>query len=183
MTEHEFNPFQLDVVAFAKAAGHIEGHWPLAQLDRLAESAVAEEAPTQTDGVAWSARGENRPARGGGPQPWLHVKAQARIALECQRCLRPVEVILDADRSFLFVPGEEAAAKIDADSEHDVLALTKALDLRELAEDELLLAMPLVPRHDVCPVPLEAPENDEEAMQAPNPFAALAALKRDGGLT
>ena len=183
MTEHEFNPFQLDVVAFAKAAGHIEGHWPLTQLDRLAESAVAEEAPTQADGVAWSARGESRPARGGGPQPWLHVKAQARIALECQRCLRPVEVILEADRSFLFVPGEDTAAKIDADSEHDVLALTKALDLRELVEDELLLAMPLVPRHDVCPVPLQAPENDEEAMQAPNPFAALAALKRDGGLS
>ena len=182
MTEHEFNPFQLDVVAFAKAAGHVEGHWPLVRLDRLAESAVAEGSPTETVGVAWSARGESRPARGGGPQPWLHVKAQARIALECQRCLRPVEVILETDRSFLFVPGEDTAAKIDADSEHDVLALTTALNLRELVEDELLLAMPLVPRHDVCPVPLQAPENDEEAMQAPNPFAALAALKRNGDL-
>jgi uncharacterized protein len=35
-----------------------------------------------------------------------------------------------------------------------VLALEPALDLKELVEDELLLALPLVPRHEVCPEPL-----------------------------
>ena len=65
------------------------------------------------------------------------------------------------------------------DSEDDVLALTRALDLRELVEDELLLALPIVPRHEVCPEPLPQPADDAApAEPAPHPFAALAALKR-----
>ncbi len=62
-----------------------------------------------------------------------------------------------------------------------MLALTRALDLRELIEDELLLALPIVPRHEVCPVPLVAPADAAELVEEkPNPFAALAALKRSG---
>jgi uncharacterized protein len=46
-------------------------------------------------------------------------------------------------------------------------------------EDELILALPLVPRHDACPQPLAAPATAEEPLaERPNPFAALAALKR-----
>ena len=86
---------------------------------------------------------------------------------------------LAIERSFLFVHGEDAAAQLDTDSEDDVLALTRALDLRELIEDELLLALPLVPRHEVCPTPLLAPADGEAPVDdKPNPFAALAALKR-----
>ncbi len=50
--------------------------------------------------------------------------------------------------------GEEAAAALDAESDDDVLALESSLDLHALVEDELLLALPLVPRHDECPEPL-----------------------------
>jgi uncharacterized protein len=60
-----------------------------------------------------------------------------------------------------------------------VLALSKNLDLRELIEDELLLALPLVPRHEDCPQPLRvghAPDPEPDAR--PNPFAALGALKK-----
>ncbi len=115
--------------------------------------------------------------RGAETQTWLHVEAETRVTLECQRCLRPVDVELKVNRSFLFVSGEDAAARLDTDSEDDVLALTRALDLRELIEDELLLALPIVPRHEVCPTPLRAPVGDEVADNKPNPFAVLMALK------
>jgi uncharacterized protein len=100
------------------------------------------------------------------------------LSLVCQRCLGPIQTQLDIQRSFLFVAGEQAAAEQDADSEEDVLALTHALDLRELVEDELLLALPLVPRHQICLQPLPLGTDEESAEQRPNPFAALAALKR-----
>ena len=103
------------------------------------------------------------------------------MPLECQRCLKAIVVAVDTERNFLFVRGEDAAAQIDADSEDDVLALTRALDLRELIEDELLLALPLVPRHEVCLSPLPMAAGDDEAAAAeapPHPFAGLAALKR-----
>jgi uncharacterized protein len=77
--------------------------------------------------------------------------------------------------------GRPAAAELDADHEDDVLALNRSLDLRSLVEDELLLALPLVPRHDVCPEPLPLVDDDENAEpERANPFAVLAALKRGG---
>lgn len=184
MTTREFDPDRLDVAAFAKEAGELSGRWPLNTLPRLAQSAVGDAVPGEVDAVTWSAQGEARATRGTAHQAWLHLRAQAPIELECQRCLRPVHCDLAVDRHFLFVHGEDAAARLDEESEDDVLALTRALDLRELIEDELLLAMPLVPRHDVCPEPLQPPEEpastDDELPT--HPFAVLAALKRDSGL-
>ena len=178
MNPRDFDPLRLDVTAFAKGAGQLEGHWPLQDLLRLHDTAHAEARPGDGDDVAWRARGEWRRAGGGEGQPWLHVTASARMALACQRCLGQVIEPLEVTRSFLFVPGEDAAAQLDADSEDDVLALTRALDLRELVEDELLLALPLVPRHAVCPEPLPLVQDPEIADGKPNPFAVLAALKR-----
>ena len=181
MATRDSDPLRLEVQAFAKEAGELHGHWPLLQLVRLADSAFdAGDTSRRDTDVAWSARGEQRAAPGGEPQIWLHVKASTAVSLECQRCLRAMAVALEIDRSFLFVHGEDAAAQLDADSEDDVLALTRSLDLRELVEDELLLALPIVPRHEVCPVPLPVRPNDPLAEERPNPFAALAALKRGG---
>ena len=178
MKARHLDPLRLDVEAFAKDGDDLAGDWPLAGLGRLCESAHAEARPGEGDRVAWQARGESRPVRGDRPQVWLHVTAQASIRLECQRCLQPVEAQLEAQRSFQFVPDEATATEIDADSEDDVLVLTRSLDLKELVEDELILALPLVPRHDQCPQPLVAPASvDEPLEERPNPFAALAALK------
>lgn len=172
------DPLRLDVEAFAKDGDDLSGEWPLSELLRLCESAHAEARPGDGDRVSWQVRGELRPVRGDRPQVWLHVAAQARLNLECQRCLQPVGVALAAQRSFLFAPDEATAAEIDADSEDDVLVLTRPLDVRQLVEDELILALPLVPRHDECPRPLVVPAaNDEPIEERPNPFAALAALK------
>lgn len=172
------DPLRLDVEAFAKDGDELSGEWPLTGMARLCESAHAEAQPGEGDRVAWEARGEFRPVRADVPQVWLHVAAQARMHLECQRCLQPVEVPLTAQRSFRFVQDEATAAEIDADSEDDVLVLTRALDLCGLIEDELILALPLVPRHDECPRPLAVPASADEPLQErPNPFAALAALK------
>jgi uncharacterized protein len=177
MTAREFDPLRLDVAAFAKDEGRLEGRWPLRELVRLHDAAHGEALPGDGDDVTWQASGEWRRVGGEG-QPWLHVTASARMALVCQRCLGPVEEQLEVARSFLFVHGEDAAAQLDADSEDDVLALTKALDLRELVEDELLLALPLVPRHAVCPEPLPLAAEPDALDESPHPFAALAALKR-----
>lgn len=179
MKTRDFDPARLDVEAFAKAGASLEGEWPLRQLERFAAATVA---GAESDQVAWRARGEHRAVRGGHPQIWLHIEAWAAVKLECQRCLAPVAEPVDAQRSFLFVHGETTAAELDADSEDDVLAMTHSLDLRELIEDELLLAMPLVPRHETCPEPLVADQTAEPPEQEapPHPFAALAALKRGG---
>lgn len=178
MNPTDFDPARLDVAAFAKAAGRLEGQWPLRGLERLHDLRVATPTDDTLDAVVWSARGEKRPHQDGEAQTWLHVEAAATMQLECQRCLASVVVPVVAVRSFRFVHGEDAAAQLDAASDDDVLALTRALDLRELIEDELLLGLPIVPRHDVCPTPLTPPTDTLVDEPESNPFAVLAGLKR-----
>ena len=167
----------LDVVALCKDAASLSGQWPLAGMERLAAGLV--EAADSSADLVWEAQGLQRTPSGSAPQNCLHLQARAVVRLQCQRCLQALEMDLVVDRHFLFVASEDEAARLDEHSEEDVLVLQARLDLRELIEDELILAVPLVPRHEGdCPDPLPMSAGDlpEEAPQ-PNPFAALAALR------
>lgn len=184
MKERVVDPRKLDVEVFARDGASLQGSWAAADLERIADGAAPEAPAAAWPAVQWAARGECRTPRGGEAQTWLHLEADARVQLTCQRCLKPVEAHVSFARWFRFVRDEAVAAELDADSDDDVLALTRHLDLRELVEDELLLEMPLVPRHDACPEPLPRPleDADDQAIEEerPNPFAALAALKGKG---
>jgi uncharacterized metal-binding protein YceD (DUF177 family) len=121
------------------------------------------------------------------------VRASAHGGVDGQldagdRCLSPSDfgfhnAIRAADRRLRFVDGEDEAARLDEDSDDDVLALPASLDVPALIEDELILALPLVPRHEVCPQPLPMSAADEGAEdEAPHAFAALAHLRRPGSV-
>lgn len=173
------DPRRLDVVAFARAGGALRGEWPLTGMTRLLQDAwpLAADSPAQQ--VAWSVQGEQRSAGSGEAQIRLHLQARTALRLTCQRCLQPVSVALDVAPTLRFVRDEALAERLDEEGEEDVLALSAALDLRELAEDELILALPLVPRHERCPQPLPMPAAalGEEAGSAPaGAFAGLAGL-------
>jgi uncharacterized protein len=178
MNSRTHDPVQLDVEAFANDAAEFEGEWPASEFERLRDAMHADAAGEAAQPIRWRARGERRTVRGEPAQIWLHLQASVDAGLECQRCLQLVRTRVEVDRSLRFVAGEDTAAALDADSDEDVLALNRALDLRELIEDELLLALPLVPRHESCPQPLRVPDSVEALEDdAPHPFAALAALK------
>ena len=181
------DPRRLDLRSLARQGAEVDGRLPLAGLQRLAKSVEpavegAAEGVTGGEDVAWSARGELRPVKGAEAQVWLHLAAQAQVRLVCQRCLTPLTEPLAVARSFLFVPDEEEATRLDEEMNDDVLVLPRFFDVLELLEDELILALPIVPRHEVCPdgLPLRADDSaaDEAENVAPHPFAALAALKK-----
>lgn len=193
MKAREFKFRRLDVAAFAEEAGELSGEIPLPELERLSTDQHADASSQATAPVRWSARGEARARRAASPEVWLHLQADAEVTLECQRCLQPLAQPLHIDRWFRFAATEAEAADLDEDSDDDVLVLSRAFDLQELIEDELLLELPVVPRHDACPQPLTfsaatddfdtaAPDGDgaDTPAERPNPFAALAALKRSG---
>lgn len=178
MNPRPIDPRRLDVAALAEAGGELGGEFALDALERLAGSVLGAEPPDSA--VHWQAEGELRPVTGGEPEVWLHLTAQACVNMACQRCLGPLAVPLDLDRWIRFVRDAGQAEALDAELEDDVLELERQTDLRALVEDELLLALPLVPRHDVCPQPLPmgGTAADEAAPVRPNPFAALARLKK-----
>lgn len=191
MKVRDFKPRRLDVRAFAEAGAALSGAEPAASFERLLESRHPDAPAEAVPPVRWSVRGELLPRRGGAPEIWLHLSGQARLPMTCQRCLEAVEEPLQVERRFLFVADEDQAAALDADAEDDVLALSRSFDLFELLEDELLMAAPLVPRHATCPVTLPTAVGDSDAAEAtdapaeaptrPNPFAALATLRRRDG--
>ena len=166
----------VEMLGFARAAGERAGQLPLTELPRLADSLLKAGPGAQVD---WSAAGRQVPVTGGAPEVWLHLQARAAVELQCQRCLQSMDQDLQVDRQFRFVRTEAEAVKLDEDSEDDVLVLAPRLDLGELIEDELILALPIVPMHAVCPEPLQPPSVAEPMIEdRPNPFAALAALRK-----
>lgn len=180
-----FDSARLDVTRFAEAEATLAGECQIADLPRLASS-VVQPIDARSPPVRWSAAGDRARLAGAGPCPTLHLEVDAVVTLECQRCLEPLREALRVERRFFYVDGEDAAAALDLESEEDVLALQRSIDLRQLVEDELLLALPLIPRHATCPggdssTSVAAPDrspSDSAVSAADHPFASLAALKR-----
>lgn len=196
MKARVFQPEKLDVKAFIEAEAHLSGEVPLPGMPRLASSAFSEADLISLPPVRWQAQGRLVRQRVGEPELWLDLEAQAELDMECQRCLHPVREHITFSRSIRFARDEAEAARLDADSDDDVLAVSRQFHLLELVEDELIMAQPIVPRHEACPRDVAALMNDdsetpvpggapaaaapgEPAPEAkPHPFAALAALKK-----
>lgn len=98
------------------------------------------------------------------------------VQMICQRCLQPFMLTIAADtRLVLLKPGETGV-----NDEADVLE-AKPWPLSELVENELLLAMPMIPMHapGECLVDTPGPSSEAGSSNQRNPFAALGKLKRD----
>ncbi|MBK8666013.1 MAG: DUF177 domain-containing protein [Burkholderiales bacterium] len=175
----QFQARRLDVAAFAQAQAGLEGRDEVDGYPRVLQEL---HAPRADLAIGWRARGEERRAIDGSLRPALHLQVKAALPLTCQRCLGELTAPIDIDRHFIFVPDEDAAAALDDASDDDVLVLAPDFDLHALLEDELLMALPLVPRHEACPesVTLSAQDADFDAAieERRKPFAALSALRK-----
>ena len=132
--------------------------------------------------VNWQAVAELRMGASGQMDTWLHLQADTSVPLTCQRCMAAVQELLKIDQWYRFVATEDIAMAEDDASEEDLLVMAPQFDLLALLEDELLMALPLVPMHDECPAlpafragVIDVPD---EVPGKPNPFAALAQLKK-----
>ncbi|HEU4709246.1 MAG TPA: DUF177 domain-containing protein, partial [Methylophilaceae bacterium] len=108
----------------------------------------------------------------------LHIKGD--LQLICQRCLGPLSYPLDAVADFILVSDESRipAEETEADTE-DYLVASKQMQVTELLEDELLLALPYAPKHseEQCAEKTGLKVDTEKQ----SPFAVLKGLKsRDG---
>ncbi len=104
----------------------------------------------------------------------------ATVTLICQRCTDTFEQKLELD--FLFSPVKNEDAAEDLPSYYDAIELDEngEVNLRELVEDELILAIPLIPRHELkdCQSPADSVWGElPEEHDKPNPFDVLKKLK------
>lgn len=99
----------------------------------------------------------------------------------CQRCLDPVAVSLAVDSELALLEDENHVALLDEGTEIiliDELTDDNKLWLLPMIEDELLVDLPLAPKHDDCEMAVtEVGELPEAVAEKENPFAVLASLK------
>ncbi|ACO77703.1 hypothetical protein AvCA_14880 [Azotobacter vinelandii CA] len=112
----------------------------------------------------------------------IHSELDVEVRMVCQRCLELVALPIHSECHYAVVKVGANAQSLPKD--YDVLEVgEEPLDLLALIEDELLLALPIVPLHDpdVCQPPAgpEVPEPSEDEVSRSNPFSVLAQLKRD----
>ncbi|WP_193222208.1 YceD family protein [Alkalilimnicola sp. S0819] len=117
----------------------------------------------------------------------LQGRVQAELSLVCQRCLRPYRHSVAQAFELVAVGSEQEAERLPEEVE-PLLIDRGRLDPAQVLQDELILAIPVIPRHmgeDECTGqaltevrPPEA-EQEEHADERPNPFSVLAQLKRD----
>ena len=97
--------------------------------------------------------------------------ANGTLTLECQRCLGPLKFPIVVRSELLLAESEHDIET--ADDDIDRVLAGKAMDVCQLIEDEVLLALPVAPRHERCGGKREGDETGR-----PSPFAKLAELKR-----
>jgi len=166
-------PPHIDPRKLADRAASLQGELSLSQLQRLAESLEDDQGVVRAS-FAFG-RDEQRTVV-------IHSQLDVDVKMVCQRCLEPVVLPIHSECDYAVV--NEGASSQHLPKGYDVLEVGEdPLDLLALVEDELLLALPIVPLHDpeICqpPVGPDEPEPSEDEVTRSNPFSVLAQLKRD----
>lgn len=153
----------IDGFEFASAGASKEGDWPLGDFPRLRDMLASDAGK-----VHYSIEGM-RDERG---RPGLRVRVSGLLQLRCQRCLEAMAFEVDSDETLVLAGSlaEIHAEPADAHAADRVVA-GREMPVRDLVEDELILAVPYAPRHESCTA---RPSPDAEAK--PSPFAGLRGL-------
>jgi uncharacterized protein len=156
----------IDGFEFASAGATQEGVWPLSDLQRLRDMLASEKGE-----VAYRLQG-TRDQYG---RPALRLQVEGTLQLRCQRCLEPMSFEVKAQDLLVLAAtlSEIDAEPADANAPDRIVA-GKEMPVRDLVEDELILALPYAPRHESC-----APRAAAEDQAGGAPFARLRGLMRD----
>jgi len=108
-------------------------------------------------------------------------KGSATISLTCQRCTELLDMKLDV--TFTFSPVKDDEAAEDLPSYYDAIELDEngEVNLLELVEDEMILNIPLIPRHELkdCQSKPDSVWGElPEELDKPNPFDVLKNLSK-----
>ena len=160
----------IDAFEFGRSNGHRDGTMPVARMTRLSKDCADDSGE-----LSWAIDGSTT-IHG---HAALTVAVAGTVQLVCQRCLNPYAFAFDASTVLVLGKDDDEADQIEEmldDESIDVIVGSRSCDLGELIEDEALLALPQVPKHDVCP---DTKLLDALNAEKPSPFAGLKDIKTD----
>jgi uncharacterized protein len=114
---------------------------------------------------------------------YVDVRVQAPLTLICQRTLEPFVLPVTVDTRLGLIRTEREESALPPGSEPLLVADDGKLSLADVIEDELLLALPLVPVNPDSTLPEEVVAHEPEETssgegRSDNPFAVLRELKK-----
>lgn len=164
-------PESVDPFRLAAQGIQLSGVIPVAQLERLRPLLY------QAEGVAEVELGFTADSQ---HAVFVVGRVACDLTLQCQRCAEPFVVHVDTPLQVGLVLSNEESARLPQDFEPFLLEDGK-LRPADLVEDELILALPIVPRHDYACAPEvhQEQEADTDEEGKPNPFAPLSGLLKN----
>jgi DUF177 domain-containing protein len=160
-----------DAFRLARERGRLSGDATMKELPRLAQAVLSVDARVHYE-IVGTVDDKGHPG--------ALMRLTARLPLRCERCNEPVEFVLDRTVPFRFVASEEALNAIPIeDDELEAVVGSHAMALLPWIEDEAILSLPLIARHNDCSTAILL-AGAEQPMERENPFAALANLKKGG---
>ena len=152
----------IDSISFAKKSESLQGKIAIGRLERVRESL----ASSQGD-IKFQLQGELDNQR----RPSLRLSISGQVLLTCQRCLADFSHALMVERRLVLVASESELPEVeDEDPDVDFLVADGKMNVQDLIEDEIILGLPLAPKHSVECVDIGI----ADATNSAKPFARLA---------
>ena len=169
-------PKQLDLRGLAARGVRIEGTVSPEDLPRLADSGIG---IVESGSAAFDFRRDEE------ARYVVAVSVEAKVIMQCQRCLSDMEVPVKSTSLMACVWTDEEATALPVT--YEPLIVDDAADLNDIAEEEILLAIPVSPTHETecksaeqqaaLETDAEGPAAVEDTSERDNPFAVLERLK------
>ena len=152
---------------FAQKQQQITDNFAPNSLNRLAQTLALTDENAQLANINFTITGDTKRFR----QPSLHLHIKSSLPVICQRCLDEMSVDIALDFDYLL--SNSPADDVEDSDEIDWLEISAEMSVRDLVEDELLLAMPIAPVHEAG-----CSKHSMQSGEKPNPFAVLKQLKK-----
>ena len=170
---HQKLPNEIDPIRLAQNGLKLNGELSIKDMPRLCESLVTNEGSVDVD-LAFDVDEINT--------PYMQGKLTTNVSMQCERCMSPMIVSLSVDCLLAMVISELKVAALAEQYEPWLLENNDPVSLNAVIEDELILALPIVPRHTEACIPNEVwssgEDSDAEEDDKPvSPFAVLTQLK------
>jgi uncharacterized protein len=161
-------PDFIDPVSFADKSRTVVGELDFSRLDKLSDLVVDNSGRVRFE-LRFGKSGRIAGATG---------TLDAVMNLQCQRCLGELPWHVHAGINVGFVKSVDEASLLPENMEPVMMDAEGHVSLVDVVQDEMLLAIPVVPRHENCGSGVAAAKPKPEP-DRPNPFAVLNQFKNN----
>ena len=158
-------PSHFDPLVYAEKKRRMRGDLDLADLDRMQDLLMVHQGLVRVD-LSFGRLGRNWVVKG---------LIESELTLECQVCMEALSWPVRCEVSLGLVRSIEEADRLAEDLEPMLVKVDEEIPVADLVQDELILAIPTIPRHPDClRLETQVAESSEETRV--HPFADLAQL-------